>query len=332
MQKHFGAVTVLLISGLASLSGGCAVNQEFARWHATQGERAVSQHRLDAALAEFREAVRLDPQFAEGHYQLGMIYKEKGELEQAASSMQEAVRLDPTKPKPIFELAEIYRLLEKLTQAVRAYAMACELDPRNFDLRFRLATCYHENGELDQAIESYRTAIKLDPHNAFARSNLGAALAAQGKDYDAIKAYKESLECQEAQPIVLVNLATVYLNQERWEAAHRTLQVALGMDPNLSPGHERMGYCLWREQAYDKAAESYRKAIELDGHNAAAHAGLGVVLMTLYLDHPDDANKRDTAVEEWHRSLELKPDQPKLKALVEKYRTRYEKPPVTIEN
>ena len=52
------------------------------------------------------------------------------------------------------------------------------------------------------------------------------------------------------------------------------LQVAIQMDPKLSAAHERLGFTLWREQAFEAAAESYRKAIELDPRNAAAQAGL----------------------------------------------------------
>lgn len=297
-----------------------------------QGDAALRARNLDLALAEFKEAIKLDPQFSTAHYKLGVTYKEKGDWNAAASALQEAVRLEPAKVEPLLELGEVYRLLNKLTQAIRAYLMACELAPRDFDLRYRLASCYHQTGELDRAVEQYRQAIELQPRNAYVRSNLGAVLAAQGKPYEAIKAYKESLECNEAQPIVLVNLATVYLDQERWETAHRALQAAIDMAPDLSSAHERLGYCQWREQNYAAAADSYRRAIACDAKNAAAYAGHGVVLMTQYLDHPDQVELRDRAVEQWHLSLELSPDQPKLRELVEKYRPKSERPPLTLND
>jgi len=53
--------------------------------------------------------------------------------------------------------------------------------------------------------------------------------------------------------------------------------------------------------------------------------------MTEYLDHPDNVTLRDEAVEAWHRSLELNPEQPKLRALVEKYRPKYERPALELE-
>jgi tetratricopeptide (TPR) repeat protein len=165
----------------------------------------------------------------------------------------------------------------------------------------------------------------------YAWSNLGAVYDQLGKPYEAIRAYKRSLEEELRQPVVLVNLATIYLNQERWDTARRTLQKAIDMDPQLSAARERMGYCLWREQKLDPAAESYKRAVELDPKNPAAHAGYGVVLMTMYLDHPEKAALRDDAVEAWHRSLEINPDQPKLRALVERYRVKQERPVLSLD-
>ena len=130
---------------------------------------------------------------------------------------------------------------------------------------------------------------------------------------------------------MLVNLATVYIAQERWSAARRTLETALKMAPNLSLAHERLGYCDWREQKLDTAATSYRKALALNEKNARAHAGYGVVLMTQYLNEPGRSALREDAVESWHRSLELDPTQTRLLALVEKYRIKSEAPVLRIE-
>ena len=160
---------------------------------------------------------------------------------------------------------------------------------------------------------------------------MGAVFDTKGAPYEAIRAYKRSLECNTQQPIVLVNLATVYLNQERWRTARRTLEIALEMAPNLSVAHERLGYCAWREQNLDEAAERYQRAVELNPKNARAHAGYGVVRMTQYLNEPTLVTYRDEAVESWHQSLELEPDQPKLRSLVEKYRVKSGKPVLSLD-
>jgi hypothetical protein len=54
--------------------------------------------------------------------------------------------------------------------------------------------------------------------------------------------------------------------------------------------------------------------------------------MTQYLERPEDESLRDRAVEHWHVSLELDPDQPKLRSLVDKYRPKEAPPVMTIEH
>lgn len=320
------------LSLLPLLLAGCVAFRPLADLRLQRGWRAMEEKDYSLAIAEFQEAVQLDPTNADAYFNLGAAYKASGDLESAAKSLQDSVLRDPNSVRSLFELGEVYRLLDRLAQAIRAYSMAADLDPRNFDLQFRLATCYHQSGDLDRAADGYRKAITLDAHNAYARSNLGAVLAAQGKQYDAIKAYKESLECDAGQPIVLVNLATVYLNQERWNTAHLALEKAVELDPKLASAHERLGYCLWREGDLPGALASYKRAIDLDMHNAAAFAGYGVVNMTLYLNEPEKLELRDRAVEAWHTSLELNPNQPKLSELLAKYSPKQDRPRFDLEH
>jgi len=53
---------------------------------------------------------------------------------------------------------------------------------------------------------------------------------------------------------------------------------------------------------------------------AEAHAGRGVVRMAMYLQDTTDIESRRLAIEHWHRSLELNPNQPKLRELIAKYK------------
>ena len=42
--------------------------------------------------------------------------------------------------------------------------------------------------------------------------------------------------------------------------------------------------------------------------------------MAMYLQDPSQPELRDMAVEHWHRSLELNPEQPKIRELIDRYR------------
>src|SRR5262245_59167823 len=89
-----------------------------------RGDQAMQAANIQAALSEFKEAVKLDPLLAEAHSKLGLAYKQSGDLNIAADSLETAIKLDPRDFTTAFELGEVYRLLEKVGNAVRAYALA----------------------------------------------------------------------------------------------------------------------------------------------------------------------------------------------------------------
>lgn len=314
-----------LAGGLTAAVVGCADRryEPFAliRSHlaVAQGKQHLEAEEIDEALFELQNAVELNPRLKEAHAGLGAIWERKGDFEAAARRFAEAVRLDPSNFDYNFSLARMYQRLLRFPDAVRAYLQACELQPVNLQARLNLASCYHQAGELNEAIAHYQRAIELAPDEAAAYANLGAAYDTQQKYYEAIHAYNESLERDPQQPLVLINLATTLIKQNRLANAHKSLERAIEIAPELALAHERMGYCCFLERSLDEARRHYEKAVALDPKMPEAHAGLGITKMSQYLQSPTEVSLRQEAVDCWHKSLELNPDQPKIRNLVSKY-------------
>jgi Flp pilus assembly protein TadD len=51
--------------------------------------------RLDDALVELREAVRLDPGYGKAHRNLGIVLAQRGQFAEAVPEFAEALRADP---------------------------------------------------------------------------------------------------------------------------------------------------------------------------------------------------------------------------------------------
>lgn len=314
------------LTGLALLawSAGCTpADAPFARLKARacleRGQSHLEAENLDAALEEFQHAVELNPKLALAHSRIGCIFRRQGNYEAAVDAYAKAVTLNPFSFDDAFGLAQMYHRLARFANAVRAYLHACELEPDNFEPRLNLGVCYHQAEELESAIDCYTQAINLNPDQAAAYSNLGAAYDARGTYYEAIHAYNESLERDPNQPMVVVNLATTLIKQERFCGARKALERAIGADPELAIAYERLGYCYFRMRSYDEALTYYAWAATLDPKMPGPQAGLGVVHMATYLQEPTQLDLRRTAIEYWHRSLELEPDQPRIRNLIAKY-------------
>ena len=82
-----------LVAGSAYLG---ALVPETAGMHNILGIGLAGSGRMDEAIAEFREALRLDPGSAQTHWHLGAALAYRGAREEAVEHLRQSVRLDPT--------------------------------------------------------------------------------------------------------------------------------------------------------------------------------------------------------------------------------------------
>ena len=75
----------------------------------------------DKAIADFTEAIRLNPKLAQAYYNRGMIYRKKGDHDKAIADFTEAIRLNPKDATPYIS---------------RGIAYAAKRRPRQGDCRF----------------------------------------------------------------------------------------------------------------------------------------------------------------------------------------------------
>src|ERR1700738_636490 len=60
-----------------------------------QGDAYLEKREHAQAIAQFNEAIRLDPKFANAYVMRGNCYSESGEQQKALADFSEAIRLDP---------------------------------------------------------------------------------------------------------------------------------------------------------------------------------------------------------------------------------------------
>ena len=108
--------------------------------------------------------------------------------------------------------------------------------------------------------------------------------------------------------------------------ARAALEQAIQVDPQSAAVHEALGYCLFRTRDFEAAEQSYKQALAYDWRLSRAHAGLGSINMMMYLKDESLTGRRDRALEHWHRSLELNPDQPRISKLIAQYAPQKREP------
>ena len=143
------------IVATALLLGACAATQDAVDWVNTAisqvafHNRGIEYHKkglYDRAIAEYNQAIKLNPDYTSAFYNRGRAYAKKGLYDRAVTDFDAAIKLKPD------------------------HALA-------FNNRGR---AYAKKGLYDQAIADFYAAIRLKPDYALAFDNRGRIYAKKG--------------------------------------------------------------------------------------------------------------------------------------------------------
>jgi tetratricopeptide (TPR) repeat protein len=150
-----------------------------------------------------------------------------------------------------------------------------------------LSEIYIARGLNEKAAESIAKASELEPDNLKVLERRAALVAGQGKIDEAIALNERVLEKKPDNTEVLVALADLYNRKKQPKKAEEMLNRVVALDPkNAYRTFYNLGVVILnREDSSDadnrKAAEAFRKSIELKDGYALAHRDLGFALLRM---------------------------------------------------
>ena len=174
--------------------------------------------RYDEAEKAYRMAIELDEKNVWAWANLGrLLHKKLERYDEAEKAYHKVIELDE---KNVWAWANLGRLLheklERYDEAERAYRKAIELDEKNVWAWAYLGRLLYEKLErYDEAEKVFRKVIGLDPTaGCWAWLALGTLFFIKPERYDEAKeAFRKAMEFDEAAPIALKLLVTLYLKQ-----------------------------------------------------------------------------------------------------------------------
>jgi tetratricopeptide (TPR) repeat protein len=241
--------------------------------------------RLDEAIAQYREAIRLEPAGPGAHNNLGnALLKIPGRLADATAEYEEAVRLDPDFADAHGNLGNAYlRIPGRLGDATAQYLEAIRLDPDFAEAHNNLGEALRQTpGRLDEAIAQYREAIRLEPDFAEAHDNWGKALeAVPGRRGDAIAQFDEAVRINPGFAAARFDRGDALYAAGRAQEAIAAYGEALRLDPDLAEAHNNLANALCAAGRLPEGVAEYEAAIRIEPGVAAIHLNLAGALLRM---------------------------------------------------
>ena len=157
--------------------GACVSIRKDEALYYNRGNAHYCKAEYDRAVADYSEAVRLDPRNAWAFGNRGKAHALRGEHGRAVADFGRVLHLDPANVKAIWDRALSYVELGQYDKALADYDAAIRLEP-SAALYLERGQARAAVGDLEQAVADFTEALALDP------KHVGAYLARAGAYQD----------------------------------------------------------------------------------------------------------------------------------------------------
>ena len=185
----------------------------------------------DRAIADYDEAIRLNPKFGLALVNRGWSLERKGDYDRAIADYDEAIRLDPNYSLAYNNRGRIRHLRGEYDQAIADYDEAIRTDPKDATAYINRCDAYNRKGEPDRAARDCEAAIKLDRNAASAYASRGDTFYQKGQYDPAIRDYDKAIRLEPRLGWARVHRGLVYEKKGDKERARTDYTTALAIPP-----------------------------------------------------------------------------------------------------
>ena len=253
---------------IADYDQAIKLDPNFADAYYNRGIAHDAKDERDRAIADYDAAIRINPKYTDAYVNRGADYEAKGDHDRAIADYDSAIRLNPKDADTYHNRGIAYAAKDNHDRAIGDYDAAIRINPELAAAFYDRAISYEAKDERARAMADYDSAIRFDPEYADAYNNRGSLHQANG-DYDrAIADYDQAIRVEPKSASAYSNRGSANSGKGDYAKALADFDAAIGLEPDNSRYHLLRGVAYFSKANHDLALADFDAAIGLDSADA----------------------------------------------------------------
>jgi len=135
---------------------------------------------IDAAIEEFKLAMKADPSSSKPVHELGYLFFKKNDLERAEKWLKKDAKMNKLDVFAFHHLGELYLKRNDIDMALKFFKKAMNISPRNIKRCISLGKIFVQRNRIEKAVKAFDKAINLSGDSLSVREEIAVFCSQNG--------------------------------------------------------------------------------------------------------------------------------------------------------
>ena len=215
------------------------------------------------AIEAYHQAALLQPKDPEPHLSAGILQERQGHLDAAEAEYKQALNLDSKSSEALIGLVNVYMHAHRYSDAEGLLRKLAAEQPNDAVIHLQLGRMLAASGKKNEALPELQLAVKLAPGDTGAQRDLADLYSDLGKSAEAEAAYRPLLTATPNDPQLHNSMGRMLLNQRKFPEAQQEFMAAAKLKPDFAEAYWNLAVAANESQNYPLAIQAAEAAAKL---------------------------------------------------------------------
>ncbi|MCP3922269.1 MAG: tetratricopeptide repeat protein [Desulfobacterales bacterium] len=227
------------------------------------GDKFYLEGKIDLAIKEFENAIKISPNNVNVRNSLGICYGIQNRAEDALEEFEEAINLDPNEVMAIHNAGLICSMVGDSSNALSYFLKADSFEHNLYEVKFHLGKHYFEENDIDKAADYLNSASQIK-ESSLAYYYIAECQFAKGSFKKAVKSCKKAVKLSPNNGQALSLLSELFFQiEENIDITITFARHSVAIEPDNGLFRKRLGKLLYVNKDNDEALEEFETASSL---------------------------------------------------------------------